>query len=363
MWGFGPASIFPLLEDNKDGDLMATSTAKQTRKSLNDIVVMILGPIARTFIEIVDAIMTPLQRRIGIKGMAFIFVMPNLIVFSVFVLLPMMTNFVYTFTGSDRLFLEDRPYVGTENIERLFDCENFFKPNTCDEDLFARAVVNTAGFVVVQVALMIVVATLTAVVLNRKIPARGFFRSVFFYPVLLSPIVVAMIWKWILQTDFGILNAAIESLGGDRIPFLTNASWARFWVVFVSVWSQMGFYTLILLAGLQAIPGELYEAANIDGAGEFNKFRLITLPLLAPVMLVVVVLSSIRAVQIFDVVFAFTGGGPGSATLYVVQYIYNNGFASPFREYGLAAATSLVMASTLVVFTLIQLYLRREESL
>jgi alpha-1,4-digalacturonate transport system permease protein len=341
----------------------ATKGIERRIQFVNDAIVVIFGPIMKLFIGIVDFVMGSLQQVVGMKGMAIIFVMPNLIIFGIFILLPMATNFVYTFTGSDKLFLEDRPYVGTANIERLFDCENFFEPNTCDEDLFARAVVNTASFVVFQVGLMIGISTLTAVVLNRNIPARGFFRSVFFYPVLLSPIVVALIWKWILQTDFGILNAGIESLGGDKIPFLTNSTWARFWVVFISVWSQMGFYTLILLAGLQAIPPELYEAAEIDGAGEFNKFRLITLPLLAPVMLVVIVLSSIRAVQIFDVVFAFTGGGPGSATLYVVQYIYNNGFASPFREYGLAAATSLVMAAFLVVFTLIQLYLRRKESL
>ncbi len=306
------------------------------------------------FVNILDGLFNSLQKFTGVTGMAYVFVAPNMLVFSVFVLFPMLFNFVYTFTGSDKLFLNQRPYVGAANLERLFDCDDFLKPATCDEDLFAAAVMNTASFVVTQVAVMIGVSLMTAVVLNGKIRARGFFRSVFFYPVLLSPIVVALIWRWMLQEN-GLFNAVIVGLGGEKMRFLTDRNWARFWVVMVSVWSLMGFYTLILLAGLQAIPADLYEAAAIDGASSWLAFRAITLPLLAPTMLVVIVLSTIRAVQIFDVVFAFTGGGPGSATLYIVHFIYNNGFASPFREYGLAAATSLVMAAVLIVLTVIQI--------
>ena len=306
------------------------------------------------FVNLLDGLFSRIQKFTGVTGMAYVFVAPNMIVFSVFVLFPMLFNFVYTFTGSDKLFLHQRPYVGAANLERLFDCGDFLRPATCDEDLFAAAVLNTAGFVVTQVAVMIAVSLLTAIVLNGRIRARGFFRSVFFYPVLLSPIVVAMIWRWMLQEN-GLFNAVVVGMGGEKLRFLTDRNWARFWVVMVSVWSLMGFYTLILLAGLQAIPADLYEAASIDGASSWQAFRLITLPLLAPTMLVVIVLSTIRAVQIFDVVFAFTGGGPGSATLYIVHYIYNNGFASPFREFGLAAATSLVMAAVLIVLTIIQI--------
>ncbi|MDE2820767.1 MAG: ABC transporter permease subunit [Chloroflexota bacterium] len=306
------------------------------------------------FVNIFDGVFNRIQQFTGVTGMAYVFVAPNMIVFSVFVLFPMVFNFFYTFTGSDKLFLDQRPYVGAANLERLFDCDDFLRPVTCDEDLFAAAVLNTAGFVVTQVAVMIGVSLMTAVVLNGRIRARGFFRSVFFYPVLLSPIVVAMIWRWMLQEN-GLFNAVVVGMGGEKLRFLTDRNWARFWVVMVSVWSLMGFYTLILLAGLQAIPADLYEAAAIDGASSWHAFRSITLPLLAPTMLVVIVLSTIRAVQIFDVVFAFTGGGPGSATLYIVHFIYNNGFASPFREYGLAAATSLVMAAVLIVLTIIQI--------
>jgi alpha-1,4-digalacturonate transport system permease protein len=286
--------------------------------------------------------------------------LPNLLVFGIFILFPMLLNFVYAFTGSSEFFIDQRPWVGTANFEQLLTCDNFLDPNTCYQDRFWRSIYGTMGYVIGQVVWMVVISIITALILNRGIRGRGFFRSVFFYPVLLSPIVVALIWKWILQEN-GLLNGIIVSLGYEKLPFLVDAQWARFWVVGISVWAFMGFYTLILLAGLQSIPADLYEAASIDGANEWSSFWSITLPLLMPTMIVVLVLSLIRAVQVFDIVFAFTGGGPGTATLYLVQYIYENGFASPNKLYGIAAGASLLMAGTLVVLTLIQLRFRREE--
>ncbi|NWG15393.1 MAG: sugar ABC transporter permease [Chloroflexi bacterium] len=313
-------------------------------------------------VSVMDFIMHPLQNLVGVRGMAYIFVLPNLLIFGIFILFPMLLNFYYAFTGGSRLFPQDRPFVGLDNLNRLFTCQDFLSPNTCREDLFWRAATNTVTFVFLQVALLVLVSLVTALILNRNIQARGFFRSVFFYPVLLSPVVVALIWKWILQQD-GVLNAIIVSLGGEKLPFLISADWARFWVIVISVWAQMGFYTLILLAGLQSIPGELYEAASMDGAGAVQAFRAITIPLLMPTMLVVLVLSLIRAVQAFDQVFAFTGGGPGTATTYMVQYIFTVGFASPAREFGLAAAASLVMAAVLLLLTAGQLRLGRTSNL
>jgi len=308
----------------------------------------------------IEFVFDGLQRVIGIRGMPYLFVLPNLLIFGIFILFPMLLNFVYAFTGGTEFFPDQRPWVGTANFEQLLTCENFLDPNTCYEDRFWRAVFNSTGYVIAEVIVLVLVSLGTALVLNRKIRARGFFRSVFFYPVLLSPIVVALMWKWILQ-DNGLLNGIITGLGFEKVPFLVDAAWARFWVVIISAWATMGFYTLILLAGLQAIPSELYEAADIDGANSWQSFRAITLPLLMPSMTVVLVLALIRAVQIFDVVFAFTGGGPGTATMYLVQYIYDNGFASPTKRFGIAAAASLLMAGVLVVLTVAQLVLRREE--
>jgi alpha-1,4-digalacturonate transport system permease protein len=311
-------------------------------------------------VSVLDLLLEPLQRRVGVNRMAYFFVLPNLLIFGVFILLPMLLNFYYAFTGGTKLFPQDRPVVGAANFETLFACTNFIDPNSCREDIFWRAVWNTVGFIVFQVGGMVLVAVITAVILNRRIRLRGFFRSVFFYPVLLSPVVVGLIWKWLLQRD-GLLNAVIVSLGGDRVPFLLNPDWARGWVILVSIWAQMGFYTLILLAGLQSIPSELYEAGEIDGTNSWTGFRFITLPLLVPTLLVVTVLSIIRAVQVFDQPYVLTGGGPGTATTYLVQYIYGTGFDPGAPQYGLAAAASIVLAAALLVLTIGQLRLGRDN--
>jgi alpha-1,4-digalacturonate transport system permease protein len=295
-----------------------------------------------------------LQRRVGIKGMAYAFVLPNLLVFGIFVALPMLLNVWFSVTGSNRLALSERPFAGADNFLTLLRCENFTDPNTCAQDRFWRAVHNTAWFVLAQVAAMVVLSLVTALILNGRILARGFFRAVFFFPVLLSPVVVALIWKWILQRD-GLLNAFIVGAGGSKVPFLHDASWSFFWTVFVSVWAHMGFYTLILLAGLQSIPTDLYEAAALDGTPRHRVLARITLPLLMPTLLVVLVLSLIRAVQAFDEIYVLTGGGPGTATQYIVQYIYETAFANQVHLFGLAAAASILVGAVLMVLTLLQL--------
>lgn len=330
-------------------------------KTLRDTADRFFTAVYDGLVAAVDFIFSFIQRLLGIKGMPYVFVLPNLLIFGIFILFPMLLNFVYAFTGGTSFFPEQRPWVGTQNFEQLLTCKNYLDPNTCVEDLFWRAVYNTIWYVVFQVAGMVLISLLTALILNRKIKARGFFRSVFFYPVLLSPIVVSLIWKWILQ-DTGALNGILTSLGYQKMPFLINAQQAQFWVVMISIWAFMGFYTLILLAGLQSIPADLYEAAAIDGANPWQAFTRITMPLLTPTMVVVVVLSLIRAVQVFDIVFVFTGGGPGTATLFLVQFIYNYGFSSPNKLFGLAAAASLVMAAVLIILTGIQLLARREEN-
>lgn len=339
---------------------MTTEPVEQPPNAVSAWFRRLFGAGYDALVSALDAVFARIQSWVGTHRVPYLFVLPNLLIFGIFILIPMLLNFVYAFTGGDSFLPQERTFVGADNFAKLLECENFLDPNTCREDLFWRAVFNTTGYVAGQVSLMVAASLLTALILNRKLHLRAFFRSVYFYPVLLSPIVVALIWKWILQEN-GVLNGLLVALGLAKMPFLVDASWARFWVVIISVWSTMGFYTLILLAGLQSIPAELYEAAKIDGANGWQSFRRITLPLLMPTLLVVLVLSLIRAVQVFDVVFAFTGGGPGTATLYLVQYIYDNGFSSPNKQYGLAAGASLLMAGTLVVLTLIQLRLNREE--
>ncbi|MCY3718142.1 MAG: sugar ABC transporter permease [Anaerolineaceae bacterium] len=312
------------------------------------------------FMNTLEILVRPIERRLGMERIGYFFVLPNLLIFGIFVLFPMLLNFYISFTSGTEIFPQDRNFVGFGNYEFLFDCENVLEPNSCNEDLFWRGVFNTIFFVVVQVSGMVLVSLVTALVLNGKIRARGFFRSVFFYPVLLSPVVVALIWKWILQRD-GVLNSLLIALGGDRVQFLVNADWAMLWVIVISIWALMGFYTLILLAGLQAIPAELYEAGQIDGTGRWQSFRFITMPLLMPTMFVVLVLSLIRAVQVFDQVYALTGGGPGTTTHFIVQYIYTVGFSSSIKRFGLAAAASVLLGATLLVLTLLQLRAARSN--
>jgi alpha-1,4-digalacturonate transport system permease protein len=288
------------------------------------------------------------------RSTPWFFLTPNLVIFGVFTFLPIAINFYYAFTGGVQLYPRDRPFVGFENLASLLDCGNYLDPSSCKRDLFWRAVWNTAQYSVFQVSLMVLFSLVTALVLNRKIIGRGFWRGVYFYPVLLSPVVVALIWKWILQRD-GLLNAAMVATGSEPVLWLAESGPAFFWVVFVGIWAHMGFYTLILLAGLQAIPADLYEAAQLDRASPWRTLVRVTLPLLMPNLLVVLVLAAIRAVQTFDEVFVLTGGGPGSATTFVVQFIYQTGFQEQVRLYGLAAAGSLLLAVALIVLTLIQL--------
>jgi len=301
-----------------------------------------------------------LQKLVGRNKVAWVFLAPNLALFAVFAFLPIILNVVYAVTGSSNIPIGERPFVGGENFSILLSCDNYLDPNTCQRDLFWRSIWNTLAFVTIQLVCMIFFSLVTALVLNRKIRARGFFRAVFFFPVLLSPVVVALIWKWVLQR-FGLMNAALDLFGLKSVDWLLEAHLAFGWTVFVSVWAHMGFYTLILLAGLQAIPRDVYEAAQLDKASPWRIFRRITMPLLAPTMLVVLVLALIKGVQTFDEVFAFTGGGPGSATTFIIQFIYQTGFAGTPRIFGLAAAASLLLAAVLVVLTALQFRANRSK--
>jgi alpha-1,4-digalacturonate transport system permease protein len=183
---------------------------------------------------------------------------------------------------------------------------------------------------------------------------------VFFFPVMLSPVVVALTWQWLLQRHGGV-NAILSFLHLPTYDWMVHAESAFPWAVFVTIWAHMGFYTIILLAGLQSIPRDVYEAAKMDSATPWRAFTRITLPLLRPVLLVVFVLCVIRSVQTFDELYVLTGGGPGSATMLMVQYIYEIGFAAQPRNFGLAAAASLLLGIVLLIFTALQLGISRRS--
>ncbi|MBI3503291.1 MAG: sugar ABC transporter permease [Proteobacteria bacterium] len=330
-----------------------------------------------------DPPMRWIQRRIGIARLPYVFLLPTMVIFGLFSFLPSVLNIWISFTGGSSTLIGQRPFVGLQNYEALLACESIFVPKSCPVSGFAfwTGMWNTLTFAVVQVPVMTAVALATAIVLNRRIRARGFWRALFFYPVMLSPVVVAVVWDWVLKRR-GILNALLTDLTSAynaavaALPFdislapfravnwLGDAgtSWPFFWIVFVYSWSHLGFYMLILLAGLQAIPKDLYEAAEMDGTPAWRVFARITVPLLMPTLLVVLVLSLIRAFQVFDEVYVLTGGGPGTATRMVIQHIYETAFVSDAKLFGIAAASSVLLAGVILVLTLVQLALTRRQA-
>lgn len=311
------------------------------------------GMLGSALAGMIEPAMSAIQRLIGTRRMPWLFLTPNLVAVAAFALFPVLLNIYYSMTGSDRIYPADRPFVGAENFRILLSCTDYTNPATCNRDLFWRALYNTAAFVPVQVIVLTIVSLITALVLNRPIRGRSFFRAIYFLPVMLSPVVVALIWRWILQRQ-GLLNGMANLAGIEPINWLGDPGMSFFWSVFVTVWSRTGFYTLILLAGLQAIPRDVYEAARMDSASPWRVFHKITLPLLQPTILVVLVLGTIGAVQTFDELYVLTGGGPGSATLLLIQHIYETGFAASPRNLGLAAAASLMVGVVLLVLTLLQ---------
>ncbi|KAA3518671.1 sugar ABC transporter permease [Agrobacterium vitis] len=309
---------------------------------------------------VVEVPLNGLERLFGRKRMPYFFLAPNLVLFGIFTFLPIAISIGYAFTGGTNLFVSERPYVGLDNFRQLLTCGDYMQPGTCTESLFWTAIWNTLWFVGFNVVATLLVSLITALILNRAMVARGFFRAMFFYPVLLSPVVIGLIWKWFLDRN-GLLNAFLQMLGVPPEIFLLEVGWSRFFVVVVSVWFHMGFYTLILLAGLQAIPKDLYEAAAIDAATPRRVLFRITLPLLAPNLLVVLILLMIRSVQIFDEAWVLTnGGGPGTANSFIVQYIYQMAFGSDLRLFGLASAAATLMGCVLLVLTLLQLGLSKK---
>jgi alpha-1,4-digalacturonate transport system permease protein len=284
------------------------------------------------------------------KFVPYLFLAPNLVVFLLFIIVPAGYNFYLSLFSTSPF----RPpeFVGGDNFGYLLR----------QDDLFWRAARNLVVFVVGDVTLITVFSVLIGVLLNQDIRYRGFFRSAFFYPVLLSPVVVALVWQWILNSQFGALNALLELVSLPRQPWLLKPSWGMFWAIFVHVWATLGFFALVILAGLQSIPVSLYEAATIDGAGRWRSFQHVTLPLLMPSLMVVLILSTIRSFEIFDHIYVLTGGGPGTATLMMVQFIYRAAFQ--LDQFGLAAAASLVLFVVIFSLTVLQYLLgRRREAI
>ena len=294
---------------------------------------------------------TPRRRRVpwSLRAAPYLFLLPNMVIFGLFTIWPALSGFNISLYSSrnGRTF----EWAGTGNFERIFSDADFY-----------QALFNTIVFVLAFVGLGVCIAVVLAVLLNAQGFGKSFFRSVFFLPVLLSPVVVGIVWRWLLERNGGLVNEALRAIGIPAVPWLVDPTLAMISVIAVSLWTNVGFYTMILLAGLQSIDPNLYEAASLDGASHLQQFRSITLPLLAPTTMVVLILSTIHGFQAFDVIYNLTGGGPVGATTLLVQYVYDNAFG-PQMQYGMAAAGSVVLFVIVMCFTLLNWLLgRRAEA-
>lgn len=285
------------------------------------------------------------KRPWGLLLAPYLFLLPNMAIFGVFTIYPAFSgvNISLYESPNGRVFR----WVGLGNYE-----------NILTSSLFWQVMRQTAIYAVSYVLISIALATVLAVLVNQQRVAKGFFRASLFIPVLVSPVVVGLVFNWMLDRQGGLVNELLGAVGIPAAPWLVDGSWAMVSIILVGVWTQLGFYMLILLAGLQAIDPVLYEAAGMDGATGIQQFFGITLPLLKPSMLVVIILGTIHGFQAFDFIYTLTGGGPTRATMLMVQYIYENGFVSPIR-YGAAAAGGVILFVIVFSLTLVNWFLSR----
>lgn len=287
----------------------------------------------------------------------YLFLLPNMIVFGLFTIWPAINGFRISFYDSNngRRF----EYVGLENFERILDDERF-----SDLSLSGTGVVrNTLIFVVLYVIVVTILSTILALMLDAQRRGSGALRAAYFLPVVISPVVVGVVWGWMFTRRGGIVNALLDDVGIEPQRWLLDKKLAMAVIIAAAVWTHIGFYAMILLAGLKSIPAHLYEAARIDGASTWQRIRQITLPLLRPTTMVVVVLSTIAGFQAFDYVYTLTGGGPVGGTTLIVQYIYERAFQSPI-QYGLASAAGLMFFLVVFTATLLNYFVgRRKEAM
>lgn len=279
----------------------------------------------------------PAERRIRLTP--YIFIGPAALLFAAFSLIPIIIAIVLSF--QDTQTLGEGQWVGLDNYAQMGS-----------DRLFRTALINTLVFTLGTVPTAMVAGLALAVALNRPLPGRGVLRAMFFVPMVAAGVVVGVIMSWIFNIDYGVANNALEGLGIERVPWLTSPSMAMFTLIIVVVWTRIGFCMVIYLGALQSIPSELKEAAAIDGAGRWERFRSITFPMLTPTTSILLILNVVFSIQAFDVIYVMTGGGPGFSTTVLIQYVFRSAFQD--GEMGYAAALGLVLVGILLVFTLLR---------
>jgi len=290
------------------------------------------------------------------KVIPYLFLAPNLLIFSIFIILPAIIGILYSFTDRSLFTFGRADFIWFENYATLLK-----------DEFFIKSLVNTIGLVLVTVPLMFILSLLVATLLKQPIKALGLYRSIYYWPVMISAIVVGIIWQWILAGNYSLFNSflsllhrvlsALNIVSGEfsPSPTLSDPTFAWISVVVAIIWSRIGYYMIIFLAALLSIPASLYEAAEMDGACRRQMFLYITFPSLKAARVMVLILVTMEIFKIYPLVVTFTGGGPFRATEFTVQYIYKMAFQH--YNLGLASAMSVVMLlivtsfSALIFFT------------
>lgn len=271
---------------------------------------------------------------------------PTVAIFAVFMIYPILYSFYLSFmefTGGTYNF------VGFANYIELFK-----------DPVFYKALFNTFFYLIIQVPVMIGLALLLAVLIEQKfVRGRGFFRMATFLPTITSLVAYALVFKVLFNTDHGLINYIVELFGGSKIQWIYSAWPARASIIISITWRWVGYNMIILLAGIQAIPTEMYESASLDGATFWQQLWYITIPAIKPIILFTTITSTIGTLQLFDEPYILTQGGPNYATITLGEYLYDNGFT--FLKFGFASALGYVMVIIIGLLSWVQFKLDKEE--
>jgi multiple sugar transport system permease protein len=274
---------------------------------------------------------------------AYLFILPSLLGFVVFLVVPMVASLGISFYEWE--LLTPPKFVGLKNFSSLLT-----------DRIFKDVLVNTVYYTFGLVPLNLVISLGLALWLNTRLRGLTLYRMAFFLPVVTVTVAVALIWRWMYEPRAGIIDTALRAVGLPGPTWLGDPNWAMPALIIMSVWKGFGYNMVLFLAGLQGIPVSIYEAATIDGAGAWQRFWRITLPLLSPTIFLAVVLTVISSFQVFDQALVMTNGGPANATNTIVLYIYQNGFQ--FFRMGYASAIAWVLFAVIFIFTLAQMRLQ-----
>jgi len=273
------------------------------------------------------------------KLLPYLLVTPYLIHLLVFVAFPVIFSIYLTFNKWN--IISPMEFIGLGNFVRVFQ-----------DALFFKAIYNTLKFLIVHIPLQIVVALLLAEILNQKIKFRAFFRAAFFLPVVVSGVVVSMLWQQLYSFDNGILNRLLVTIGLGKVGWLVDPDVAMVSIAVMATWKNVGLYVILFLVGLQTVPPQYYEAADLEGANHWQKFWYITLPMINPTIFMVVILSTIGGFSLFIEPYIMTGGGPLNSTLSAVLYIYKQAFTN--YHMGYSATLGFFFAFIILLVVVIQ---------